>query len=62
MSSNNRKDPSAAVRGELRKAHFESGGSLREWRGTHVIHKSKRDKRKGNRSQQNMRAIRNSEE
>ena len=44
-------------RGLERKAHFESGGSQAEWTGIHAVHKDKRKKREGNRSQRRKRAI-----
>ncbi len=32
----------AASRGLDRKAHFDSGGSLKEWRGSSAVHSSKK--------------------
>jgi hypothetical protein len=35
----------SAIKAEIRKAHFESGGSAKEWRGISAIHKNKKNKR-----------------
>ena len=46
MGKQENKDKARAKqRGEDRKKHFESGGSLSEWRGKHSVHTSKADKR-----------------
>jgi len=50
-------NPNKGIRGNDRKTHFDSGGSLREWRGTHIVHRHKNSKRLGNRSQRKKKAI-----
>ncbi len=56
---NNQTKDTKAERGIDRKIHFESGGSLAEWRGLHQIHKSSKDKR-NSRSSQKKKAVRES--
>ena len=46
VASKKDKKTTAGTRGEDRKKHFASGGSLAEWRGTSSVHKNKKDKRK----------------
>ena len=50
---------SSGVRGIARREHFESGGSLVEWRGIHVVHNSQRKNTRGSRRRK---AIRDSED
>jgi hypothetical protein len=56
--ANNHQNTSGS-RGEDRKKHFADGGSLAEWRGTHTVHKNKKDKRQ-NRRTRRQQAIRDS--
>jgi len=57
----NKQDKSVGSRGELRRAHFADGGSTTEWRGRHVVHSDRKNKRK-TRSSERRRAIDESEE
>ena len=57
----NHKNKTAGVRGEERKQHFASGGSLAEWRGTSAVHKRKEEKR-NDRSTAKKRAIADSQD
>lgn len=57
--ANNHQNKTAGYRGEDRKQHFADGGSLAEWRGTHTVHKNKKDKRQ-NRRTRRQQAIRDS--
>lgn len=62
--ANNHKNKSkstAGVRGEIRRQHFESGGTLAEWRGRASVHKSRAEKR-NSRSIAKRKAIRDSQE
>lgn len=51
----------AGSRGEIRKDHFNSGGSLAEWRGTSSVHKNRKDKR-SNRTTKKNKAIQESQD
>jgi hypothetical protein len=41
MTKNDKLDHLAAVRGILRKAHFEAGGDVASWRGRHTVNRDK---------------------
>jgi hypothetical protein len=45
-----KKQADKALQDELRRLHFESGGSPQEWRGLSAAHKNKRDKRQNRRT------------
>lgn len=49
---NKKKKDTKGIRGELRRKHFEDGGSLAEWRGTSAVHKNRKDKRNDRRTRQ----------
>lgn len=52
-----RNKETARLRGLLRQAHFESGGSTREWNGPNAVHDSQKRR---NRSTDNRKAIKES--
>lgn len=41
MTKNDKLEHLAAVRGILRKAHFEAGGDVASWRGRHTVNRDK---------------------
>ena len=38
----------SGVRGEMRRSHFESGGDMASWRGTHTVIPDKKKKKDKN--------------
>tara|TARA_R110002074_G_scaffold314490_2_gene484891 strand:+ start:169 stop:432 length:264 start_codon:yes stop_codon:yes gene_type:complete len=54
-------EQSAAQSGLRRKAHFESGGSTKEWNGGQAIHTNRADRRQTRRTRKK-RAIKDSQE
>lgn len=58
---NKRKNSTAGLRGEVRKQHFEEGGTLAGWRGRSSVHRNRSEKR-NDRATQKRNAIRDSQE
>lgn len=44
------KDKTKGIRGKQRENHFNDGGTLKEWRGQHKVHKNRKDKRQNRRT------------
>lgn len=55
----NKRKITAGIRGEIRRQHFEAGGTLAGWRGTTSVQKNKNEKR-NDRSTVRRKAIRES--
>lgn len=51
----------SGVRGEMRRQHFEEGGTLAGWRGRSAVHTNRSEKR-NDRSTVKQKAIRDSQE